>query len=69
MAKNYAAIALSAAVKKMQEKLGSRSNYARLERDTYTDGLSDNEIGFIGQRDSFYVASYGENGYPYIQHR
>ena len=69
MAKNFAAIAYSDAVKEMQEKLGSRATYARVERDTYIDGLTDNEVAFIAQRDSFYIASIGENGFPYIQHR
>jgi hypothetical protein len=69
MAKNFAAIAFSTAVKEMQEKLGSRSSYARMERDTYVDGLTENEVDFIAQRDSFYMASIGEKGFPYIQHR
>lgn len=69
MAKNFAALAFTSAVKEMQEKHGSRSSYARMERDTYIDGLTDNEIDFIAERDSFYMASIGENGFPYIQHR
>lgn len=69
MAKNFAELAFTDAVKKMQERLGSRSSYARLEKDTYVDGLTENEIDFIAQRDSFYMATIGENGYPYIQHR
>ena len=69
MAKNFAAIAFTDAVKAMQEKLGSRSSYARMERDIYVDGLTENEIDFIAQRDSFYMASIGENNFPYIQHR
>lgn len=69
MAKNFAAIAFTDAVKGMQEKLGSRSSYARMERDIYVDGLTENEIDFIAQRDSFYMASIGENNFPYIQHR
>jgi predicted pyridoxine 5'-phosphate oxidase superfamily flavin-nucleotide-binding protein len=69
MAKNFAAIAFTDTVKAMQEKLGSRSSYARMERDTYVDGLTENEIDFIAQRDSFYMASIGENNFPYIQHR
>ena len=69
MAKNFAAIAYSDAVKEMQEKLGSRASYARMERDTHIDGLTDNETDFIAQRDSFYMASIGEKGFPYIQHR
>ena len=69
MAKNFGSIAFSTAVKEMQEKLGSRANYARVEKDTYIDGLTENEVDFIEQRDSFYMASIGEKGFPYIQHR
>jgi predicted pyridoxine 5'-phosphate oxidase superfamily flavin-nucleotide-binding protein len=69
MAKNFASLAFTAAVKEMQEKLGSRKSYARLEKETYVDGLTQHEIDFIADRDSFYMATIGENGYPYIQHR
>jgi uncharacterized protein len=69
MAKNFVALAFTDSVKAMQEKLGSRAGYARMERDTYVDGLTENEIDFISQRDSFYMASIGENNFPYIQHR
>jgi uncharacterized protein len=69
MAKNFASLAFTDAVKALQEKNGSRSSYARMEQQTYVDGLTENEIDFISQRDSFYMASIGENGFPYIQHR
>lgn len=69
MAKNYAELVFSASVKEIQKRLGSRANYARMERETYVDGLTDYEIDFISQRDSFYMASIGENSFPYIQHR
>ena len=69
MAKNFATLAFTDAVKAMQEKAGSRSSYARMERDVYVDGLTDNEMNFITQRDSFYMASISENNFPYIQHR
>ena len=69
MARSFAAVAFTEAVKAMQEKHGSRSAYARMEKDSYTDGLTQNEIDFIAQRDSFYIASFGENSFPYIQHR
>lgn len=36
---------------------------------SYVDGLTPIEKEFISQIDSFYMASFGENGYPYIQHR
>ena len=69
MAKNFASIAFSPAVKKMQENLGSRKSYARMEQAVYIDGITENEMAFISQRDSFYMASFGENKFPYIQHR
>ena len=69
MAKNFASIAFSDEAKALQEKHGSRASYARMEREVYQDGLTENEKVFISQRDSFYMATIGENGFPYIQHR
>ena len=69
MAKNFAEIAFTPEVRKLQEAMGSRASYARMERDTWQDGLTESEADFISQRDSFYMASIGENGFPYIQHR
>ncbi len=69
MVKNYPSLAFTDAVKEMQQKLGSRYSYARVEKNTYVDGLTENEIEFIGHMDSFYMATISENGYPYIQHR
>lgn len=69
MAKNFAALAFTDAVKAMQERAGSRASYARMERAVYADGLTESEMAFIAVRDSFYMASIGENDFPYIQHR
>jgi predicted pyridoxine 5'-phosphate oxidase superfamily flavin-nucleotide-binding protein len=66
---NYHNIAFSDASKKLQEYYGSRTMYANVEKLGVKDGLSANEIRFITDRDSFYMASVGENGFPYIQHR
>jgi predicted pyridoxine 5'-phosphate oxidase superfamily flavin-nucleotide-binding protein len=33
------------------------------------DVLTEDEIGFIATRDSFYLATVTSNGWPYIQHR
>jgi predicted pyridoxine 5'-phosphate oxidase superfamily flavin-nucleotide-binding protein len=33
------------------------------------DPLTAEEIGFISARDSFYMATISENGWPYVQHR
>jgi predicted pyridoxine 5'-phosphate oxidase superfamily flavin-nucleotide-binding protein len=69
MAKNFGTIAFTDAVKSLQEKAGSRSAYARMVKETFQDGLTGYEIEFIEQLDSFYIATTGANGFPYIQHR
>ena len=33
------------------------------------DILTEREAGFIAARDSFYIASVSEDGWPYVQHR
>jgi hypothetical protein len=47
-------------VKALQEKLGSRASYSRLENNTYVDGLTESETSFIQQKDSFYMAPSGK---------
>lgn len=66
---NYGQLAFTDAIKKMQEEAGSRGAYDRMEKTSVVDGLTQNEVNFIEDRDSFYMASFGENEYPYIQHR
>lgn len=66
---NYSKLAFTDVIKTIQERLGSRSTYERVENTSYVDGLTPIEKEFISQMDSFYMASFGENGYPYIQHR
>lgn len=69
MAKNFASVAFTDEVKALQERYGSRKSYARMEKQLNISGLTEFEVDFISQRDSFYMASIGENGFPYIQHR
>lgn len=66
---NYANVAFSDAAKILQARAGSRTNYARMEKSTRTEGLTSNEQEFIEDRDSVYLATLGQNGYPYIQFR
>jgi predicted pyridoxine 5'-phosphate oxidase superfamily flavin-nucleotide-binding protein len=68
--RGFAKIAFTPSVKAVQRRMGSRNAYARLERDTSEpDALGEDEIAFIRARDSFYMASVSETGWPYIQHR
>lgn len=69
MAKNFAEIAFTEAVKKLQEKHGSRRSYDRMEKFSVIDGLTSNENTFIQNRDSFYLATIGVKEFPYVQHR
>ncbi|MFP2898372.1 pyridoxamine 5'-phosphate oxidase family protein [Corallococcus sp. 4LFB] len=66
----FARLAFTPAVKALQEQFGSRAAYARVERTgDAPDVLTDDEAEFLSRRDSFYMASIGSNGWPYIQHR
>jgi hypothetical protein len=70
MGHRFAEIAFTPGVKQVQETSGSRRSYARLEGgETHHDQLGPSEAAFIAARDSFYLASVGETGWPYIQHR
>lgn len=66
---NYHKLAFTDAVKQFQEIFGSRDSYDFQEKVREVSGLSANEIKFISHMDHFFMASIGDNGYPYIQHR
>ncbi len=71
MPHRFAEIAFTPTVKKVQEELGSRNPYARMESvpETRNHRLSEVEAEFIAARNSLYMATVGETGWPYIQHR
>ena len=66
----YHNIAFTDAVKSLQDQRGSRASYARFEGGPERgDKIGPNEAAFISARDSFYMASKSETGWPYVQHR
>ncbi|HEY4547454.1 MAG TPA: pyridoxamine 5'-phosphate oxidase family protein [Pedomonas sp.] len=71
MAHRFSEIMFTPSVKALQAQFGSRGSYQRLaEPDAPArDRLSEKEAGFIMARDSFYMASVSETGWPYVQHR
>jgi predicted pyridoxine 5'-phosphate oxidase superfamily flavin-nucleotide-binding protein len=71
MGHRFAEIAFTDTVKQMQEARGSRRSYARMESnpEPVNGALGPNEAAFIAARDSFYMASVSETGWPYVQHR
>jgi len=63
-------VAFTPAVKTIQDRLGSRKNYARMEQGPGWSRTIDAELaGFIAERDSFYLGTASADGQPYIQHR
>ena len=71
MSRAFSDIAFTPAVRAMQSRQGSRNQYARLDRDDVDrrDALTPGEIAYIGTRDSFYLATVSETGWPYVQHK
>ena len=70
MPHRFAQLAFTPAVAEAQTRYGSREANSRYERfGGPNDALTPDEEEFIAARDSFYLASISETGWPYIQHR
>lgn len=73
MSTRYASIAFTDHVREVQDAYGSGAFYAkhvaRGTGHTTGDALSADAAEFLADRDSFYLATVGEGGWPYVQHR
>jgi len=70
MTHRFADVSFTASVKAAQEHYGSRAHNERLQADFGpNDELGQREADFIARRDTFYIATVGETGWPYAQHR
>ncbi|GGN90938.1 pyridoxamine 5'-phosphate oxidase family protein [Nocardia rhizosphaerihabitans] len=70
MTGHYAQVAFTPLVREHQRVHGSLRSYERMARvPEVADRIGPDEAWFIGERDSFYLATVGETGWPYIQHR
>ena len=70
MSRAFSDIAFTPAVREMQTRMGSHSNYAAFDHDEDRhDRLGPMEVEFIAARDSFYQATVSETGWPYVQFR
>ena len=74
MSEHYAGIAFTDLVQDVQERYGSRSFYGTraarsLAADAGPDALGPDERAYLAERDGFFLASVGETGWPYVQHR
>ncbi|MCC0029226.1 MAG: pyridoxamine 5'-phosphate oxidase family protein [Brucellaceae bacterium] len=62
-------IASTPSVRAAQRAMGSDRVYRNFKGDRTFDRFTPNEAAFIAARDSFYVATVSESGWPYVQHR
>jgi uncharacterized protein len=73
VSKRYGTIAFTDDVRAVQSHYGSQAFYDRKRRagelTPGPDALSDDEMEFLAARDSFYIATVSETGWPYVQHR
>jgi predicted pyridoxine 5'-phosphate oxidase superfamily flavin-nucleotide-binding protein len=70
MGRRFHELAFTPLVKEHQQEHGSRRQYERMTQNSPAgNSLGPSEKEFIRRRDSFYMASVGETGWPYVQHR
>lgn len=63
-------VAFTPAVKAVQQQLGSRAMYARMEREGgWQTEVTDELAEFIAGRDMFYLGTASADAQPYIQYR
>jgi predicted pyridoxine 5'-phosphate oxidase superfamily flavin-nucleotide-binding protein len=62
-------IAVTPSVRAVQAKMGADRMWQDFKGRREFDRFTDNEAAFIADRDSFYMATVSETGWPYMQHR
>ena len=63
-------VAFTPAVKAIQQRLGSRATYSRVEQaGGWQTKITPDLAEFIAERDSFYLGTASADGQPYIQYR
>src|SRR6202047_3713067 len=67
MAAKFMEMVLTPAVQQSQDKYFGKHQVATSAPEM--DSLTSDEADFIASRDSFYMATVSETGWPYVQHR
>jgi predicted pyridoxine 5'-phosphate oxidase superfamily flavin-nucleotide-binding protein len=62
-------VAVTPGVRAAQAAMGSERLWQNFAGDRDFDSFTPNETAFIAARDSFYMATVSETGWPYVQHR
>jgi uncharacterized protein len=69
MARKYQELAMTPAVQEAQRHYYGQAQSFPAIADSEVTPLGEREIAFIAMRDSFYMATVSETGWPYVQHR
>jgi hypothetical protein len=69
MSYGFLDIAMTPSVKAVQAEMGADHVWKDFTGHREFDRFSDSEAAFIADRDSFYMATVSETGWPYMQHR
>ena len=69
MSYGFMNIALTPSVRAAQATMGADHLWQDFKGHREFDRFTHNEAVFIAERDSFYMASVSETGWPYVQHR
>ncbi len=69
MSYGFLDIAITPGVRAAQAAMGADRAWQDFKGHREFDRFTDNESAFIAERDSFYMATVSETGWPYVQHR
>ncbi len=69
MSYGFLDIAATPSVQAVQAEMGHDHIWQDFRGDRKFDRFTENEAAFIADRDSFYMATVSETGWPYVQHR
>ena len=69
MSYGFLDIAITPSVKAVQAKMGADHIWQDFKGHREFNRFTENEAAFIADRDSFYMATVSETGWPYVQHR
>lgn len=62
-------IARTPSVRAVEAQMGAEGFWEEFKGRREFDRFTENEAAFIADRDSFYMATVSETGWPYVQHR
>lgn len=69
MSYDFLDIAITPSVRAVQASMGVDQLWSNFKGSRTSDRFTENEAAFIAERDSFYIATVSETGWPYVQHR